>query len=203
MSVTELSENIKIIDAPLSGHSRTLATYLVSGERCAVIDPGPTSQTVGVLDAMRKMNVTKLDWVLATHIHLDHAGGSWMLLNQYPDALLHCHPKGAPHMVDPSKLKAGAERLFGDRILEYGESKGVEEKRVRDSKDREVIDFGGTSLEVYWTPGHSSHSQCYFEPDSNVFSLVTPRGILLALVVQLYRLVLLRIILSKGLRVWR
>ncbi len=166
MSVTELSENIKIIDALISGRNGALATYLVSGESCGVIDPGPTSQTIGVLETLRRLKVTRLEWILATHIHLDHAGGSWMLLNKYPEAMLHCHPKGAPHMVDPSKLQTAAERLFADRILEYGAIKGVDEKRVIDSKDREVIDLEGTLLEVYWTPGHSSHSQCYFEPDS-------------------------------------
>jgi glyoxylase-like metal-dependent hydrolase (beta-lactamase superfamily II) len=166
MSPQRLSENITLIDAPINGRTGALGTYLVSGGKNAVIDPGPTSQTKGVIDELRKLGVENLDWVLATHIHLDHVGGSWMLLNEYPESVLHCHPKGTTHMVDPSKVREGAEKLFGERINEYGEIKGLQESRVQVSRDHEVIDLDGVILEVYWTPGHSSHSQCYFEPDS-------------------------------------
>jgi glyoxylase-like metal-dependent hydrolase (beta-lactamase superfamily II) len=166
MPSLDLPKYIKLIDAPMNGKRGTLGTYLVSGKKTAVIDPGPTSQTTGILKELKALNVKSLDWVLATHIHLDHTGGSWLLLKEYPEALLHCHPKGASHMIDPSKLREGAKKLFGERILEYGEIKGVPETRMRSSVDREVIDLGGVDLAVYWTPGHSSHSQCYFEPDS-------------------------------------
>ncbi|MCW4012102.1 MAG: MBL fold metallo-hydrolase [Candidatus Bathyarchaeota archaeon] len=166
MSSQRLSDNITVIDAPINGKTGILGTYLVTGEKNAVIDPGPTSQTRGVIDEMRKLGVKNLDWVLATHIHLDHAGGSWLLLNEYPESMLYCHPKGVAHMVEPSKLRDAAERLFGERILEYGEIRGVQESRVQASRDHEIIDLDGVTLEVYWTPGHSSHSQCYFEPDS-------------------------------------
>jgi len=166
MSPQRLSENITMIDAPINGRTGTLGTYLVSGTKNAVIDPGPTSQTKGVMDELRKLGVANLNWVLATHIHLDHAGGSWLLLNEHPESVLHCHPKGAAHMVDPSKVREGAERLFGERIKEYGTIKGVPESRVQSSRDHEIIDLDGVCLKVYWTPGHSSHSQCYFEPDS-------------------------------------
>jgi glyoxylase-like metal-dependent hydrolase (beta-lactamase superfamily II) len=155
-----------VIDAPINGRTGALGTYLVSGEKTTVIDPGPTSQSKGVIEELRVLEVEHLDWILATHIHLDHTGGSWMLLEEYSNAVLHCHPKGSEHMIDPSRLREGAERLFGERIQEYGEIRGVPEQRVHSSKDREVIDLGSISLEVYWTPGHSSHSQCYFEPDS-------------------------------------
>lgn len=165
MSLQELTDNITVIDSPINGRTGALATYLIEGEQCAVIDPGPTSQTLGVLDTLLRLDV-ELEAVLATHIHLDHAGGSWVLLEEYPEAYLHCHPKGAPHMIDPSRLREGAERLFGDRILEYGKITGVKAERINESIDREVIDFVGIQLEVYWTPGHSSHSQSYFEPDS-------------------------------------
>ena len=166
MSLNKLSDNITLIDAPINGVKGALGTYLVSGTKTAVIDPGPTSQAKGVISELGKLGVKNLDWVLATHIHLDHAGGSWLLLKEYPESILHCHPKGAAHMVDPSKLREGAERLFGDRILEYGAIKGVPKNRVQVSRDHEIIDLDGVSLEVHWTPGHSSHSQCYFEPDS-------------------------------------
>ncbi len=166
MSLQRITDRISVIDAPLSGISRVLGTYLVEGEKTAVIDPGPTTQTKGVLDALQAHDVKELDAVLLSHIHLDHGGGSWKMVETYPGSFVYCHPKGAAHMVDPSKLKAGAERLFGDRVLEYGGIKGVPSHRVMESSDGEVIDLGGIVLQVIWTPGHSSHSQSYWEPDS-------------------------------------
>ncbi len=166
MSLQRINDKISVIDAPLSGMSRVLGTYLIEGEKTAVIDPGPTTQALGVLDALHAHGVNELDAVLLSHIHLDHGGGSWKMAEAYPGSFVYCHPRGAAHMVDPSKLKAGAEKLFGDRVLEYGTISGVPSDKVMESTDGEVIDLGGIVLQVLWTPGHSSHSQCYWEPDS-------------------------------------
>ena len=166
MSLQRISDKISVIDSPLSGMRRVLGTYLIEGEKTAVIDPGPTNQTLGVIDALQIHGVKELDAVLLSHIHLDHGGGSWKMSETYPNSFVYCHPRGAAHMVDPSKLKAGAERLFGARVLEYGTITGVPEDRMMESSDGEIIDLGGVILQVLWTPGHSSHSQSYWEPDS-------------------------------------
>jgi len=166
MSLQRISDKISVIDSPLSGMRRVLGTYLIEGEKTAVIDPGPTNQTLGVIDALQIHGVKELDAVLLSHIHLDHGGGSWKMAEAYPGSFVYCHPRGAAHMVDPSKLKAGAERLFGERVLEYGTITGVPGDRMMESSDGEIIDLGGVILQVLWTPGHSSHSQSYWEPDS-------------------------------------
>ena len=166
MSLQRISDKISVIDSPLSGMRRVLGTYLIEGEKTAVIDPGPTNQTLGVIDALQIHGVKELDAVLLSHIHLDHGGGSWKMAETYPSSFVYCHPRGAAHMVDPSKLKAGAERLFGERVLEYGTITGVPSERMMESSDGEIIDLGGVILQVLWTPGHSSHSQSYWEPDS-------------------------------------
>lgn len=164
MSLHEITDRISVIDVPLAGRSKVLGTYLIEGENTVIVDPGPTSQAVGVVDVLRGRGV-KLESILLSHIHLDHGGGSWKVSEEF-SCPVYCHPKGAPHMVGPSKLKAGAEKLFGEKVLEYGEINGTPEKMVRQSKDLEVLDLGGVTLEVHWTPGHSSHSQSYWEPDS-------------------------------------
>jgi glyoxylase-like metal-dependent hydrolase (beta-lactamase superfamily II) len=166
MLLESISDKIMLIDSPIKGVSGLLGTYLVSGEEHVIIDPGPTTQASGVLRALKEHNVKSLKAVLLTHIHLDHGGGTWKILDEYPDAYLYCHPRGAPHMIDPSKLKEGARRLFGDGNNEYGRITGIENTRVIESIDRDTIDLDGAELRVYWTPGHSSHSQCFFEPDS-------------------------------------
>jgi glyoxylase-like metal-dependent hydrolase (beta-lactamase superfamily II) len=166
MSLQRITDKISLIDAPFIGETGVLGTYLIEGERRAVIDPGPTSQAIGVIDILNRNKINDLDAVLLTHIHLDHAGGSWKMVDVYKGSYVHCHPKGVPHMIDPSRLKAGAEKLFGDHVLDYGEITGVPAGRMRESYGGEVIDLGGITLEVLWTPGHSSHSQTYWEPDS-------------------------------------
>lgn len=166
MPFEAVTDHITLIDAPFKGVTGTLGTYLVSGEEAAVIDPGPTTQTIGVLEELHKLDVKHLKAVLLSHIHLDHGGGSWKLLEEYPESILYCHPRGAPHMIDPTKLKEGARQLFGDEINEYGTITGLEKDRVIESKDKDTIDLSGIKLDVYWTPGHSSHSQIYFEPES-------------------------------------
>ena len=164
MRVLEIADGVKAIDGMLVGSTHSLSTYLIEGERKAVIDPGPTSQAVRVIDILNQRNV-KPELSMATHIHLDHAGGSWKLAEEYA-CQIYCHPRGASHMVDPSKLKAAAKKLFGERLLNYGEVTGVPASKIRESFDGELLDFGGIVLEVLWIPGHSSHSQSFWEPDS-------------------------------------
>jgi glyoxylase-like metal-dependent hydrolase (beta-lactamase superfamily II) len=166
MNLHQITDRISIIDSPLSGKTGVLGTYLVEGEEKAIIDPGPTNQTLGVLDTLQIHSIKELKAILLSHIHLDHGGGSWKIAESYPSSFVYCHPRGAAHIVDPSKVKTGAERLFGERILEYGTITGVPRDKVMESTDGEVIDLGGIILQVLWTPGHSSHSQSYWEPDS-------------------------------------
>jgi glyoxylase-like metal-dependent hydrolase (beta-lactamase superfamily II) len=145
-----------------------LGTYLVVGDISAVVDPGPASQVGVVLDALRSLGVRGAGVVCLTHIHLDHGAGSWMVLDENPGAYVHCHPRGVPHMVDPSKIKASATEVFGEGIKDYGEIRGLHPDLVKASVDGETMDLGGVELRVMWTPGHSSHSQSYYEPDGRI-----------------------------------
>ena len=168
MSVEAITDTISLIDSPYHGRRGVLGTYLIRGERSAVIDPGPAPLVPGVIEALEASGVTHLDYILLTHIHLDHAAGCWKLLEAYPEAIIHCHPRGAAHVIDPTRLLAAAEEIYGDALKEFGEVRGVPAERVVESTDGETLDLGGISLETIWTPGHSSHSQSYFEPGSGV-----------------------------------
>ncbi|MBL7080558.1 MBL fold metallo-hydrolase [Candidatus Bathyarchaeota archaeon] len=168
MSVEAITDTISMIDSPYHGRRGVLGTYLIRGEKSAVIDPGPAPLVPGVIEALEETGVTHLDYVLLTHIHLDHAAGSWKMLEAYPDATIHCHPRGAGHVIDPTRLLAAAREIYGDALKEFGEVRGVPAERVAQSTDGETLDLGGILLETIWTPGHSSHSQSYFEPSSGV-----------------------------------
>lgn len=174
-----VSERVRLIDAPYRGETGILATYIVAGEQAMVIDPGPTVTIPYIIRELEKSRVSsdRLRLVAPTHIHLDHAGGSWKLLERYPRAALLVHPRGARHMIDPRKLEARARQLFGDKVNGYGEIKGVPGERLVESQDGQEINLGGVNVEVLWTPGHASHHQCYFVPEDRVVILGDAGGL--------------------------
>ncbi len=170
MTVTHVKGSVYMIDAVYHGVSGVLGTYVVKGERALVIDPGPTASNPAVTEGLKQLGVDAetVAYIALTHIHLDHAGGSWRLLEQFPKAELYVHPRGSNHMVDPSQLEAAARDLFGDRVEGYGEIRGVPAGRLRESKDGDVLDLGEVSIQVVWTPGHASHHQSYYVSEDRV-----------------------------------
>ena len=168
MSTQRVSDDVNMIDAPYHGRTGVLGTYVVAGEKVAVIDPGPASQVPGVIEALDRLGVEEVSTIALTHIHLDHAAGCWMMLERYPGAEVHCHPRGVDHMVDPSKIMAAAWEVYGNKVKEYGDIRGVPKEKVKASVDGERLCIGGVVLQVYHTPGHSYHSQSYYEPRGRV-----------------------------------
>lgn len=162
--------SVYIIDAPFYGESGVLGTYVVKGETPLVVDPGPTVSIPYVVRGLEALGVDSrsLKHVALTHIHLDHACGSWKLLGRYPYANLYVHPRGSGHMIDPSRLEKAARSLFGGAVNSYGEIRGVPSGRVVESRDGEVLDLGGTAVNVLWTPGHSTHHQSFFVSEDEV-----------------------------------
>ncbi len=162
---------VYLIDAPFHGELGVLGTYLVKAREPVVIDPGPTAMVQGVLDELRRLKVDSLRYVALTHIHMDHAGGAWSLLESYPDADVFVHPRGAEHLTDPRKLVENATRFFGDRVNKYGEMRPISLLKITESEDGVALDLGGLTLKVIWTPGHASHNQSFFEPDNRILIL--------------------------------
>ena len=172
MKTYTLAHNLKLIDAapPIPGFKKFISVYVLKARKVALIDVGPSSSVENLMSGLGELDINPADisYILATHIHIDHAGGCWKMLEAYPDATIHCHPRGAGHVVDPPRLLAAAGEIYGDALIEFGEVRGVPAERVAESTDGETLDLGGVSLETIWTPGHSSHSQSYFEPSSKV-----------------------------------
>lgn len=125
-----------------------------------LVDPGPESSLGTVLEAIGDEQPRA---VLLTHIHLDHAAATGALVRRWPELEVYVHERGAPHLVDPSKLLASAERLYGDKLnYLWGEILPVPEGNVRALKGGETV----LGMEVAYTPGHASHHVGYFHPDS-------------------------------------
>jgi glyoxylase-like metal-dependent hydrolase (beta-lactamase superfamily II) len=173
MSVESVSDHVSIIDAPFLSRGGVLGTYLIRGENFILVDPGPTVSIPYIEESLQNLGITSeaLRFLVPTHIHLDHAAGSWRLMQAYPDTMLLVHPRGSAHMVDPSRLEAGARGLFGDAVSNYGEVRGLPVHKVAESKDGEEIDLNGVTVRVIWTPGHSAHHQCLYVSEDRVLIL--------------------------------
>jgi glyoxylase-like metal-dependent hydrolase (beta-lactamase superfamily II) len=148
---------MRVIDVMHLGRPHVIGCWQVDG---ALVDPGPESSLQTVLDALGD---EKPRAVLLTHIHLDHAAATGALVRRWPELEVYVHERGAPHLIDPSKLLASAERLYGEEMQRlWGEIVPVPEENVT------VLTGGETVLgmRVAYTPGHASHHVCYLHEDS-------------------------------------
>jgi glyoxylase-like metal-dependent hydrolase (beta-lactamase superfamily II) len=148
---------VRVIDVEHLGRPHVIGCWEVDG---ALVDPGPQSSMETLLAAVGNEQPRAL---LLTHIHLDHAAATGALVRRWPELEVYVHERGAPHLIDPSKLLASAERLYGDR-MEYlwGEIVPVPEANVRPLAGGEDV----LGMRVAYTPGHASHHVCYFHEDS-------------------------------------
>ncbi|RLI18980.1 hypothetical protein DRO49_01450, partial [Candidatus Bathyarchaeota archaeon] len=172
MLAERVSGSVYMVDAMLLGRPKALSTYIILGDdETLIIDPGPPSSSETILKAIGELGVNSAI-IAPTHIHIDHAGGSWRLMEELEDAKLYVHPRGAPHMVDPSRLIEASKRLLGKKLIElYGEVRGIEAERVVESRDGEELKLGDLRVKTIWTPGHASHHQCYYIVDEGVLIL--------------------------------
>jgi glyoxylase-like metal-dependent hydrolase (beta-lactamase superfamily II) len=148
---------MRLIDVMHLGRPHVIGCWEVDG---ALVDPGPESSIKTVLDALGDRQP---EAVLLTHIHLDHAAATGALVRRWPDLEVYVHERGAPHLIDPSKLLASAERLYGDQMQRlWGEIVPVPEANVRILSGGETV----RGMRVAYTPGHASHHVCYLHEES-------------------------------------
>jgi len=169
--MAQITDSVYMVDSSYGNRKNVLSSYVIRGKEAAVIDPGPTASIEKLLKGLLQVGVDLGDvkHVIPTHVHLDHAGGSWRLLQYCKSAKLHVHPKGYSHLVEPSKLEQSARALLGKQVDEYGGIRGVPAEIVGQTSDSEVVDLGhGTEISVLWTPGHASHHQSIHVPGSRV-----------------------------------
>ncbi|WP_342316906.1 MBL fold metallo-hydrolase [Lysobacter sp. FW306-1B-D06B] len=147
------------------------AAYLiVEHGRVAYVDCGTQHSLPAMLDALswQGLRPEDVDWLILTHVHLDHAGGAGALMRALPNARLAVHPRGAPHMIDPERLVAGATAVYGEAEMarSYGEIVPVDAARVRELHDGDTVDLAGRPLLCIDTPGHARHHVCVWDERS-------------------------------------
>jgi glyoxylase-like metal-dependent hydrolase (beta-lactamase superfamily II) len=167
-----LASGLSYVDVKFLGQPRIIASVIVHGPGgAAIIDPGPTSTLPTLRRAIEGAGLSMADVraLLLTHIHLDHAGAAGTLVHDRPDLKVYVHEKGAPHLIDPSKLLASATRLYGDQMDRlWGEVRPVPASSVVVLRGDERIEAGGRAFEVAYTPGHASHHVSYFSGDAGI-----------------------------------
>jgi glyoxylase-like metal-dependent hydrolase (beta-lactamase superfamily II) len=141
------------------GHAA--AHLIVDSGRAAFVDVGTNDSVPYLLAALAELGIGRaaVDYLLLTHVHLDHAGGAGALMRELPNARAVLHPRGAPHMIDPARLIAGSKAVYGEERFGrlYGELLPIPATRVQVVQDGERVRLGGRDLQLLHTPGHAAH----------------------------------------------
>ena len=165
-----LDHGIHLIDTGFHRDHFDAAYLIVQEGRAAFVDTGTNVSVPRLLGALDALGLERdaVDWVIPTHVHLDHAGGVGRLMSELPRARLLVHPRGARHMVDPSALYQGALAVYGQEEMDrsYGQLLPVSADRVLSSADGMVVHLAGRPLTLIDTPGHARHHHCIWDETS-------------------------------------
>ena len=164
---------ITCIDTMYVQPGRAACYLIIHNDRAAFIDSGTAHTVPYLLETLNLKNIPHeaVDFVIPTHVHLDHAGGAGVLMDQLPNAKLVVHPYGARHMIDPTKLILGATEVYGSENFKhsFGEVRAVDEQRVITAKDETTLELASRTLTFIDTPGHARHHFCIFDEISKGF----------------------------------
>lgn len=165
--VEDLGHGVHAIDTGFHRERFDAAYLLVHEGRAAFIDTGTNHAVPRLLATLESLGLSRsaVDWIIPTHVHLDHAGGAGLLMRQLPNSRMLVHPRGARHMIDPAALWQGALAVYGPQEMErsYGALVPVPAERVQDSRDGMTLDLAGRALRVEHTPGHARHHHCLWD----------------------------------------
>lgn len=160
----ELDHNIFLLDAGYVRPAMAAVYLLVQEQQLSVIETGTAHTVPGILAAIQQLglSVNNVAYIIPTHVHLDHAGGAGLLMQQCPKAQLVIHPRGARHMIDPEKLIKGAQAVYGKTKFHalYGDLVPVDPDRIITAPDHHKLDLHGRHLTFIDTPGHARHHFC-------------------------------------------
>ncbi|MBN1189517.1 MAG: MBL fold metallo-hydrolase [Dehalococcoidales bacterium] len=170
-NVKEVASNIFSIDNRLYSIPRAGAVYFLVEDRKALIDPGPSTSIPAVIEGLHSLGYEgdDIDYIIITHIHLDHSGGAGSIIRQMPNAGIVAHQRAVRHLIDPSKLVVSAGDAQGQvAVRRNGEVLPVEAGRIRPAADGDTIALSdGQVLTFMETPGHATHELCIRESRHN------------------------------------
>jgi glyoxylase-like metal-dependent hydrolase (beta-lactamase superfamily II) len=156
--IRQVAEKLYLITLfpPLPGFTNFISAWLYTGPPCLLVDAGPAVTVPQLVAALRQLNVARIDHLLLTHIHIDHAGGVGDFLTHFPETPIVVHPEGIPHLADPSRLWKGSLDVLGNIAKAYEEIRPVPEELMSRADDT-----ASCPVESILTPGHSVHHVSY------------------------------------------
>lgn len=166
-----MNNTIKTIDCNYMYPQIAAAYLMVEGDRAAFIESNTPKAVKYLLKGLEEANIhpENVDYLIVTHVHLDHASGTSELLKYCPNAKVLAHPKAAPHIINPKRLVESATMVYGKEAFDsmYGVIEPVSEEKVRIMQDNEVIHFGSRELKFIHTKGHANHHFVIYDSKSN------------------------------------
>src|ERR1700691_5829070 len=166
-TIIDHGNGISAIDSEFQRPMLDAIHLLVEDGKAAVIDTATNHAVPLVLEALAIKGIRRADveYVILTHIHLDHAGGAGLLLQHLPNATVTVHPRGARHLVDPSQLIAGTVAVYGAETARrsYGEIVPVPASRIVETGEGASISLNGRELRFLDTPGHARHHVAIYD----------------------------------------
>ena len=171
--VAPLGHGIHAIDTGFHRPRFDAAYLIVEAGRAAFVDTGTNDSVPRLLAALAALDldVDAVDYVIATHVHLDHAGGVGLLMQSLPNARVVVHRRGARHLADPGHLVRSATTVYGADEIErsYGALVPVAAERIVSTRDETTIELAGRPLVFLDTPGHAMHHHCIWDAASRAF----------------------------------
>lgn len=155
-----LGHNISFFDVFDLGMENRTGTYVIHDEKLTIVETSASPSIPYLLEGLKNLEIdpSEIHYIIVTHIHLDHAGGAGLLLKECPNAKVVVHPRGFRHLIDPSRLIAGARVVYGDNFDRlYDPVYPIPEDRLIVKKDGETLKLGKRTLTFYDTPGHAKH----------------------------------------------
>ena len=173
IEVYDITPTLKLLDleVPLPGFKQFIGVYLFRGEKTALIDVGPKSAIPHLLATLAELGMSprEIDYIILTHVHIDHAGGTGLAIKEMSNARVLVHSRARSHLIDPTILWEASLKTLGDIAVKYGSIDPVPEDKIMVATDEMRIELGkALTLEVYLTPGHATHHLSLFDRANGV-----------------------------------
>jgi len=163
-NMEEVAEKVYRLETPIPGMSTIFAVYLIQESEGVLIEPGPAAAVPRIREGMSYLGMKDLAYIIPTHIHVDHAGGTGTLAQLFSQASVLVHPAGLKHAVDPSRLIESTKMVFGPDFEDrFGTIVPVPESQIKVPEDGEIISINGRELQIIYAPGHAPHHMAIFD----------------------------------------
>lgn len=172
-TVQDITPSVKLLNPPIEilGYNNYISTYLILGEKKVLVDIGPRVGVRGRLESLKEAGIEpeEIDYIILTHIHIDHAGGTGTALKSMNNARVLVHPRGRQHLVDPTALWNASLETSPELSSKYGQFEPVPEGKIVVIEDSMKLNLGkGITLDFITTPGHASHHVSIFQSKDRV-----------------------------------